>query len=55
MVSGADGLTVRLIDISGRTVESRQGPAEKIFHAPTAGVYLLQVGNRPARRIVVVK
>ena len=44
-VHGADGETVRLFDIAGRPVANRNLPA---------GVYLVAVGDRPARKVLVV-
>ena len=46
IVDGADGETVRIFDITGRSVLNRGLPA---------GVYIVKVGDRPARKIVVMK
>jgi hypothetical protein len=46
IVEGADGETVRIYDITGRSVRN------KALHT---GVYIVKVGDRPARKIVVMK
>jgi hypothetical protein len=44
VVEGADGETVSVSDITGRRVRNESLPA---------GVYLVQIGNRPAQKVVV--
>lgn len=46
VVEGAEGETVRIFDITGRSV--RNGGL-------SAGVYLVKIGDRPARKVVVMK
>jgi hypothetical protein len=46
IVEGAEGETVRIYDITGRSVRN------KALHT---GVYIVKVGDRPARKIVVMK
>lgn len=46
VVTGADDETVRVFDIIGRQVNNKSLPA---------GIYLVKVGNRPARKVVVTK
>ncbi len=46
IVEGAEGETVRIFDITGRSV--RNGGL-------SAGVYLVKIGDRPARKIIVMK
>ena len=46
IVEGAEGETVRIFDITGRSVRNNSLPA---------GVYLVKIGDRPARKIVVMK
>jgi len=43
-VEGADGETVRVFDLTGRQVRNE---------ALSAGVYLVQIGNRPAQKVLV--
>ena len=43
-IEGADGETVRVFDITGRLVRNE---------ALSAGVYLVQIGNRPAEKVMV--
>lgn len=45
MVKGADDETVRIYDIMGRNVSNEALPM---------GVYMVKVGNRPARKVVVM-
>ena len=46
VVDGAEGETVRIFDITGRNVHNE---------ALHTGVYIVKVGGRPARKIVVMK
>ena len=46
VVDGAEGETVRIFDITGRNVRNE---------ALHTGVYIVKVGDRPARKIVVMK
>ena len=46
VVTGAEGETVRVFDITGRLVSD---------HGLAAGVYYVKVGNYPARKIAVIK
>ena len=52
-VEGADDETVRVIDAAGRLVV--EGPCRGAFRVtlPNTGVYLVQVGDRKAQKIVV--
>lgn len=57
VVDGADGQEVRVFDIMGRMVDVDMGNGKGTARlvVPSAGVYLLKIDGRPARRIVVVK
>lgn len=46
VVEGADGEAVRIFDITGRSVRNE---------ALHTGVYIVKIGNRPARKVVVMK
>ena len=46
IVDGAEGETVRIFDITGRSVRNE---------ALHTGVYIVKVGDRPARKVVVMK
>lgn len=46
VVEGAEGETVRIFDITGRSIRNE---------ALHTGVYIVKVGNRPARKVVVIK
>ncbi len=55
-VTGAEEETVRFIDNSGRVIATDgSNNADKTFKAPASGVYLIQVGNKPAKKVVVKK
>lgn len=55
-VTGAEEETVRFIDNTGRVLATDgSNNAEKTFNAPANGVYLIQVGNKPAKKVVVAK
>ncbi len=55
-VTGAENETVRFIDNSGRVIATDNSASDaKNFNAPASGVYLIQVGNKPARKVVVAK
>ena len=48
--------TVRFIDNSGRVIATDNSASNiKTFNAPASGVYLIQVGDKPARKVVVKK
>ncbi len=55
-VTGAEEETVRFIDNTGRVLATDNSSDNiKTFEAPASGVYLIQVGNKPARKVVVKK
>lgn len=54
IVSGAEQQTIRVFDVVGRLVAQRNNAGEEETIAmPNTGVYLVQVGDTPARRVVV--
>lgn len=56
VVTNASGQRIRIFDSLGRCLITDQGQsATRIFPLPSTGTYMLQVGNAPARKIVVVK
>ena len=71
VVEGAEGETVRVYDMMGRMVAQSSGtyapgtyaPAltgtpsnlEGEFRVPTSGVYMVKIGDTPARKVVVVR
>ena len=56
VVEGTEGQTVTLFDAVGRIVSTRRENFSAVrFDIPTSGVYLVKIGNLPARRIVVVR
>ena len=46
MVEGADGETVQIFDMMGRTIHNEALPT---------GIYMVKVGNRPARKVAVIR
>ena len=56
VVSGAEGKTVNVYDINGRRVSTQANAAETVeFRMTATGVYLVKVGNAPAKRVLVVR
>ena len=56
VVSGAENLDVYVYDVNGRCVRTQKNAAETIeFTMNTTGVYLVKVGNAPAKRVIVVR
>lgn len=54
VVRNAENQTIRIFDAVGRLVAQRSAASiEEIIAMPTTGVYLVQVGNAAARRVVV--
>ena len=54
IVAGADGEQVRVYDVIGRLVATSVASG-KIINVPQTGVYMVQIGDRPARKVVVVR
>ena len=53
-VDNPDSETVSLYDVTGRhLITSHLSPFT--FHLPTSGVYIVKVGDRPARKVVVIR
>lgn len=53
-VQGAEGARVRIFDVQGRLIGSTpQATVSHTFRMPATGVYLVQLGNGAARRVVV--
>ena len=56
VVEGAGGAEVMLYDAIGRRIDIRRDDYTAVrFDIPASGIYLVKVGNTPARRIVVVR
>ena len=61
VVEGAEEYVVNLYDAVGRLMKSSPTPSHNgdggrvIFDVPASGVYLVRVGELPARRIVVIR
>lgn len=55
LVIGANGLSVNIYDVMGRMI--KEGEIlydERKLSVPTAGVYLVKIGDLPARKVVVL-
>ena len=52
IVDGAEGETVRIFDITGRLTQTFKHSSNQTI---PSGVYIVKVGDRPARKIVVMK
>ena len=56
LVSNAANQRIRIFDNLGRLISTTLNAEEtSVFNMPASGVYLVQVGNAPAQRVVVVK
>ena len=55
-VRGAEGKDVSVYDINGRTISSQMSVGETVeFRMAATGVYLVKVGDAPAKRVLVVR
>ena len=53
-VRGAEGVRIRVYDVQGRLMGSTpQATANQRFRMPVTGVYIVQLGNGAARRVVL--
>ncbi len=55
VIDGADGHGVTLTDIQGRILYRGTATGTLTVDVPASGIYLLQLDNRPAKRISVVR
>lgn len=57
LVQDAEGKEVRVYDMLGREVNGKRKveSGKCVLAVPTAGVYMVRVGNLPARRVVVMR
>ena len=56
VVEGAEGLPVSLYDIHGRKLdEVNESFGAARFYAPASGAYLVRVGERTVKKVVVVR
>lgn len=55
VIDGADGHRVTLTDIQGHTLHRGTVTGTFTVDVPTSGVYLLQLDNRPAHKVSVVR
>ena len=54
VVEDAEGYPVYLYDVVGRLLATRRDAAQEVLlDVPASGVYLVKIGDAPARRIVV--
>ncbi|MBQ9546832.1 MAG: hypothetical protein IJU90_06060 [Bacteroidales bacterium] len=56
IVRGIQGLPVRLFDVQGRTIRPTTLSADNaVFSVPASGVYMIQVGRYPARKVSLLR
>ena len=56
VVEGSEGAAVILYDAVGRMLATRRDDYGRLtFDVPASGVYMVKVGNHPARKVVVVR
>lgn len=56
VVEGAEGNVVTLYDAVGRVLATKRDDYSLLrFDVPSAGTYLIRIGNAPARRVVVIR
>ena len=56
VVSGVDKESIYLYDIYGRLLTIKQAEYfQSLLDIPSSGLYLVKVGNHPAKKIVVIK
>ena len=55
VVEGTEGMPVQLYDISGRLLERRDEGEDRVkFLAPASGTYVVCIGDRTVRKVVVI-
>ncbi len=56
IVRGAEGHDVTVFDVNGRMISRKLNAADEVeFRMAATGVYLVKVGNAPAKRVLVVR
>ena len=56
VVRGAEGEDIYIYDLNGRTVATKANAGETMeFTMESCGVYMVKVGNAPAKRVLVVR
>ena len=56
VVEGAGSNTVRLYDINGRILATKQDDYAPLrFDVHASGTYMIKIGNHPARKVVVIR
>ena len=53
-IEGAEGETVQVFDVMGRAVTGLLDATEPVA-LPASGVYMVKIGNHPARKVVVIR
>lgn len=55
VVKDAEGEMLRIFDIQGRMIVSEKAVDGKQYTMPHTGVYMVQIGNHKAQKVVVVR
>ena len=56
VVEGAEGNVVTVYDVYGRMLATRRDEGGMLrFDVPASGVYMVKVGDAPARRVAVIR
>ena len=56
VIKGAESSNIYVYDVNGRIVERKSNATDNVeFRMSTSGVYLVKVGNAPAKRVVVIR
>ena len=56
IVRGAENNSIYIYDVNGREVTREANATENVeFRMSSTGVYLVKVGNAPAKRVLVVR
>lgn len=54
-ISGGEGEQLQIFDINGRVIMSGTNHSGNAFAMPSTGVYLVKIGNRPAKKVMVLR
>lgn len=55
VVTGAEGEEVCLYDMMGRQIDYKQDFTSPLYFVVPAGIYLVRIGDKPARKVIVIR